>query len=109
MFDTSVTCYVTIRILYSIQHYQKKQDHKHIIQHEKHSDSRIHELDIQRHKLLESVSFVTSKPEHKYSYEKVTLMKKSKLSNTSVTVSLHYSCIVSYFFFSPNIRLQYDT
>ena len=53
-----------------------EQDDKYMIQLEKHSDSRIHDLDIQRHKLLASVPFMTSQPDHKHSYNKGTLMKK---------------------------------
>ena len=66
-----------------------EQDNNYSIQLEKRSDSRIHDLDIQRQQLLASVSFVTSQPEHKHSHKKGNLMRKVKLLNTCVTVSLH--------------------
>ena len=52
-----------------------KQDDKYIIQLEKNSDSRIRDLDIQRHELLASVSFMTPQPEHRHSYKKGTLIQ----------------------------------
>ena len=67
-----------------------KQDDKYIIQLENHSESRIHDLDIQRNQLLASVSVMTSQPEHKHSYKEGTLMRKSKLLHTCVTDSLHF-------------------
>ena len=53
-----------------------KQDDKCIIQLEKYSQSRIHDLDIQRNQLIASVYFMTSPPEHKYNYKEGTLMRK---------------------------------
>ena len=52
-----------------------KQIDKNIIERNKHSESRIHDLNFQKHEPLESVYFMTSQPQCKHSYEKDNFIK----------------------------------
>ena len=86
-----------------------KQDDKDIIQREKRSESKIHDLDIQRHELLESVSFMTSQPQREHSYREKYPHRK-KVSSQPQVQQLVFSThtLFNMLFLSSDTRNQYD-